>query len=199
MVYLKDFKLQLHPIEDLHYIRNAISYTNRNGFVVNPDTTPFTYEWGANAFYFMPRMAKSIKTVATPFKSIELRKYLHSKMADSIKSITQIDGIAMAPSFCDIETGEKLFRDARHYFYAISRNIESYSEMAGIMKECAYYTDDDMFLVARKIAKEEYGSENLRLLEAEQKTKLALDLKSKYNASEKQLFRILKVSLGSSI
>lgn len=195
-VSFTDFKLQLHPIGDLQYMRNVIAYTNRNAFVVNPDVTPFSYEWGANAFYFRSPLTNSAIKTAIPFKAVELRGFFHSKRTDSIKTLTHIDGVALATSFCDIETGEKMFRDAKHYFYSVSRNIESYPEMAEIMKECAYYTDDDMFLAARKLAKEEYGEENLKLLDAERKFKLAATLKRKYNASDKQLQRLLKVSLG---
>ncbi len=41
-------------ISDLNDIRNVIAYINRNGYLVNPDSTPFSYPWGANRFYFNP-------------------------------------------------------------------------------------------------------------------------------------------------
>ena len=33
-------------------------------------------------------------------------------------------------SYCDIKFGMSLFRDAHHYFSMVSKNIESYSEVA---------------------------------------------------------------------
>ena len=46
------------PIETLESLRNQICYTNRNNYVVDPGQTPFSYPYGANAYYFMPAVQK---------------------------------------------------------------------------------------------------------------------------------------------
>ena len=56
VVNLKYFNCQLIPINSLQSLRNEIAYVNRNGFVVRPDCTPFSYPWGAGAAFFSPLM-----------------------------------------------------------------------------------------------------------------------------------------------
>ncbi len=50
-VDLSGWEEKLNAIEDLDYLRTVIAYTNRNGFLVDPDETPFTYRWGTNRFF----------------------------------------------------------------------------------------------------------------------------------------------------
>lgn len=44
--------MSLKPINDLKALREAIVYVNRNGYVVNPSHTPFSYPWGTGRYYF---------------------------------------------------------------------------------------------------------------------------------------------------
>lgn len=193
-ISLKGFDLKLNPILDLNHLRNAIAYVNRNGFVVNPGVTPFSYSWGANMFYFQPAIQKYCGRLATPFKLYELRSYLHNKSADKIKTLTQIDGLVMADSFCDISTGEAIFRSARHYFYCISRHIESYAMMAETLGENMFFTDEDLYLAARSISEKEHGINDPKCLEPYAKVAIADILSQKYRATDKQIRRILKIN-----
>lgn len=49
---IKYAKLTIKPIKDLHSLRNNIIYTNRNGYVADPNYTPFSYPWGTGCYYF---------------------------------------------------------------------------------------------------------------------------------------------------
>ena len=51
---LDDFQANIIPIGDLAFLRNSVAYVNRNGYLVHPEHTPFSYPWGANRFYFNP-------------------------------------------------------------------------------------------------------------------------------------------------
>jgi len=190
---LSDFKLTKKPICDLKYMRNAIVYTNRNGFVVNPGHTPFSYPWGANPFYFQPMVKDYAAIAGKPMKAIELRKILHGKIGDGIKTLLQINGVVMATAFCDISTGESLFRDARHYFYSVSRNVEAYAEIAKSIGESVYYTDDDLYLITKKLSEKLYDTLDPTMLNSESKIDLANKLHFEYNAGDKQIQRFLKL------
>ena len=48
---LKDFCPTLVPIDNITHLRNVIAYANRNGYLANKNTTPFSYYWGANRFF----------------------------------------------------------------------------------------------------------------------------------------------------
>ena len=41
-----------------------------------------------------------------------------------------IDGHICPLSFCSIQSGMDMFRDAHHYFYLISKNIEANAELS---------------------------------------------------------------------
>lgn len=45
--------LSYKRIDSLNSLRNNIAYTHRNGYVANPDHTPFSYPWGTGRYYFL--------------------------------------------------------------------------------------------------------------------------------------------------
>ncbi len=99
-------------------------------------------------------------------------------------------------SFCDIALGESLFRDARHYFHKISRDVESYREVAALVGDSIYYTDDELVSLVYGICMKEYGNAKPTLLTIAEKQKLARRLHFDYNASNEQIGRILKIHLS---
>jgi len=190
---LCDFKLKQVQINDLDNLRNVIAYINRNGFVANQNCSPFSYPWGANTFYYQPTLRKFTSRLGVPIKTSTLRSILHSKKCDSVKTLSHIDGIVSATSFCDIETGESLFRNARHYFYCVSRNVESYAQISKTIGESIFYTDEDLYMICRQLSEKQYNISDPKQLNSESKIKLALELHREYNAGDKQIQRILKI------
>lgn len=189
------FQLKLFLISDLQYFRNAIVYSNRNGFVVNDNVTPFSYPWGISPYFFQPLLVRLAQSSAKPIGVVQLRQLMHSRSADAYKDTMTIDGYASPLEFCDIASAEGCFRDAKHYFYLISRNIESYSNVAKSLGESIYYTDNDLFASAQKKALEQFGSKDLQTLTASQKIELARYLHYNYNAGDNQLQRMLRIDL----
>lgn len=194
-VDLSQFQLKLFLISDLQYFRNAIVYANRNGFVVNDNVTPFSYPWGTSPYFFQPLLVRLARSSAKPIGVVQLRQLMHSRSADAYKDTMTIDGYASPLEFCDIASAEGCFRDAKHYFYLISRNIESYSNVAKSLGESIYYTDNDLFASAQKKAIEQFGSKDLQTLTASQKIELARYLHYNYNAGDNQLQRMLRIDL----
>ena len=123
-----------------------------------------------------------------------VRTLMHSRYLDHYKDMPLVDGYICPLLYCDIESSEHLFRDAKHYFYLISRNVESFSEIAKSIGETVFYSDSDLFLVANKYAKTNYGTSRLSDLDSRQKIELAKKLHYDYNAGDKQLQRLLRLS-----
>ena len=46
------FQPCLIEIADIKSLRNTIVYINRNGYVVDPSFTPFSYPWGTGRYYY---------------------------------------------------------------------------------------------------------------------------------------------------
>ena len=190
---LKDISLKLFPIGDLSYMRNAIAYVNRNGYVVNNNVTPFSYRWGSSPFFFQPMVVNYAKMCGKPIGVLGIRSLMHARSCDRLKDLQTIEGYVSPLEFCDIPLAESIFRDAKQYFYHISRNVEMYSEIAKSIGESIYVNDDDLYLAAVKIAREHYGTNDLRTLDTAGKLELAKRLHFDYNAGEKQLERLLKI------
>lgn len=190
---LREFKLKLFPINDLAYLRNAIVYNNRNGFVVNSDVTPFSYPWGSSAYFFQPLARRYTEMAGKPIGNTMLRALIHSRNCDEHKDLLMVDGYVSPLEFCHIAEAESVFIDAKQYFYLISRNVETYAEIAKSIGESVYFNDNDLYLAAVSLAKEHYGTNDLKLLSAAGKIELAKRLHYDYNAGDKQLQRLLKL------
>lgn len=191
----KDFSIKLFPIDDLSYFRNAVAYVNRNGFVVNDNHTPFSYPWGTSAYYFnpIPRQLESLSSEKLGVKVV--RDLMRSRSFDKYKDIPTVQGYISPLQYCNISASEQLFKDAKQYFYIISKNVESFSEIAKSIGESIYYNDNDLYVVATRIAKANYGIVKLSELPAQLKMELARILHFDFNAGNKQLSRLLKISI----
>lgn len=190
---LSGFTLKLFPVSDLAYLRNAIAYVNRNGFVVNNDVTPFSYPWGSSRYFFQSAARRYEEVCSRAMGVAALRSLMHSRACDHLKDLKSIDGYISPMEFCHITEAESVFRDAKQYFFTISRNVESNSEIAKSIGESIYYTDNDLYSAATKMSKEHFGEYNLKSLPAEAKLEIAKRLHFDYNAGDKQLNRLLGI------
>lgn len=190
---LSSFVLSLRELKDLNDLRNVITYNNRNGYIVHPEHTPFTYPWGANAYFFNPQAQIRYTESMQYLSKATRRSFIHSHDADRVSRIVTLNGYACPMDFCSIRFGEKIFRCASHYFREISRNIESQKNIAKEIGERIFYTDDELFGIVLSISEEKYGKLKPTLLPPSVKTELATLLHYDYNASNKQISRMLRL------
>lgn len=190
---LDELNLSLHPVVDLENLRNVIAYANRNGAVVDEDVCPYTYPWGANRFYFNEEAKLRYQSSRKKMRSCEIRSVTQSRQYDDLKDVYEVDGYASPMSFCAISLGEQLFRSARHYFSKVSRHIEGYDEIAKMIGESIYYTDDDLFQIVCTLSKKNYQCNTPAQLPYKAKIEIAKIIRSEYNASNKQIQRMLKI------
>lgn len=192
-----NFHEKHRQLADLNEMRNVIIYNNRNGYLVSPDHTPFTYPWGANKYYFNPDSVRIAEEHSMQMTLREKRDAIRSHMADSISGPIRYDGYAFPPSFCDIKSGEQLFHNASNYFHRLSRSIEWQKGIADEIGESVFYTDDELFSIVCRMAKENYNVRILSSLPSSGKIELAKVMHFEYNASAKQIMRMLKLSFAT--
>ena len=190
------FKADILPIETLNALRNEIIYVNRNAFVANPQFTPFSYPWGGGCAYFLPFFnllpARTLKELGFN-KARELTRFREVRLIEDLKFLGDVVYI---PSFCRADIGETMFRDARSYFNSLTRNAEAFSQIAQRLKDSVFLTDDELYAAAAIYAEKAYGSRQLSLLSPEQKIQMSKELHFKYNASNQQIRRLLKLDIG---
>ena len=181
------------PLGSLQDMRNVIAYNNRNGYVVSPDYTPFTYPWGANSYYFNYPAKARYKESGNILTRDGRRRLIHSHDADTVPTIVTVDGYACPMDFCDIGLGESVFRCASHYFREVSRNIESQKKIAQEIGESVFYTDDELFGVLLSLCQEKFGGQKPTMLPASAKQEMAMLLHNEFNAGNKQIQRMLRL------
>lgn len=186
-----EIKATLKPIEDLASMRNNIVYVHRNGYVANPNHTPFSYPWGTGAYYFMPeRHGKPFSKIT----SVENRTMFRSRDVKLPSDWKVIDNYISPSSFCKTRFGMAMFRDAHHYFSMISKNIEAYSNIAVDLDDEEFLTDQELFSQLQKIVREKYRLGSMRNLSNAQKLDLARTLHFDYRSSNGQIRRVLNLN-----
>ena len=183
------------PILTLDALRNQIAYVNRNNYVVDPDQTPFSYPYGANRYYFTPAARRYSDGRFGDLPILEKRAFVHSRNIAYPDDWQLMDGYVSPASFVHFDIGEGVFRDARHYFHKVSRDIESYKEVAELLGDSVYYTDDELISALYKICRDDFKAEKPTLLTSDQKMQLARRLHFDYNADNKKIARLLKIDL----
>ena len=187
------FNASFIAIDNLKSLRYEIAYNNRNGYLSNTQHTPFSYPWGAGYLYFNPLARTPDATSFCDLSRDEKLKLCHSRVPDLPVGYQVKEGMILPQSFCCVQYGESMFRDAHQYFSIVSKNYEAYSEIAKRLGEDVFLTDDEMFAVLSIAAKKKYGDGRVTLLPNASKIELAKALRSDYNASEGQIQRMLRL------
>ena len=194
VVNLKYFNCQLIPINSLQSLRNEIAYVNRNGFVVRPDCTPFSYPWGAGAAFFSPFMKLLPSVSYDSLKVKQKREICRSNNVDIPSSKAMVyKEIILPASYCHIDEAEAFFRSAHHYFQHISRKFEAYSEIADRLHESVFISDEEMYSAVCALGLKMYNVKNPTLLGTKERIEMARQMRQKYNASNRQIRNILKL------
>lgn len=188
---IEQFTISLKPIHNLKTLRNTIVYVNRNGYVVDPDLTPYSDPWGTGRFYFGDYQTGSR---LDDLSYRETRKMLRCRGGELTGDYLVVNGHISPASFCSIDLGKALFRNAHHYFSIISKNVEAYGELANELDDGEFLTDPELFTQVSKLLMQNYGTNLLRDLTKPQKLDLARKLRQDYHSSNSQIRRILSLS-----
>ena len=188
----KELEFRHREIATLDELRIVIVYVNRNGYVASRNITPYEYKWSLSRYIFNEGMLCLHDKVYPVLINRQKREVMRSHVGD--KTELKWNGEYVSPpSYCDVAMIQSLFSSSGQYFSLLTRRIESYKAVADSIGEMVYYTDDDLYAVLLQICKNEYNVESPAMLRPEAKISLMRKLKNEYNASDKQLMRMLKV------
>ena len=99
-------KLQIKEVKDLLSLRNNIIYVNRNGYVANPNHTPFSYPWGTGRYYYNECPVDGV----VGDKSITELRILFKGRAPQLPDDWRLcKGYVTPDSYCSIRFGMGLF------------------------------------------------------------------------------------------
>jgi len=195
-VSLSSWTCELRRIEELKDLRNVIAYNNRNGFLVNDAETPFTYPWGANRFFFNRYSWREHERSPERLRLRRVWKDYHTRLFDRFSGLVMIDGYVSPLECCNVRGAEGLFRDAHQYFHAVSRDMDAQRRIAKEYGSKITYTDNEMFSAVAELCRTTYSTNAPSTLPKEAKIEVARKMHFEYNASDKQIARILKLDPG---
>ena len=190
------FQYEILPIDSLTALRNEIIYTNRNAYVANANYTPLSYLWGGGCAYFNPFLEYLQIKAFSQLPIQKQRQILHSRDTSAFARLYIWEDSVFIPSFCDISLGESMFQDARKYFNSLTRNAEAFSQIASRIKDTMFLTDDELYAVTTAYIDKEYKTTQIKLLSPQQKIDTSKHLHFKYNATNSQIRRILKIDIS---
>ena len=190
---LSGFVPDAFEIPDFRALRNEIVYVNRNGYVVQPEHTPYSYPWSAGVLFFNPLLSRLPKVPVSGLPQSEQRKLYHSRLVSLPKHYLVYGGLIALSSYCSIAEGEDAFRDAHQYFQLLGRNQEAGCGIAKRLGDNSFLTDEELFGVARTLSANDYGMRSPSMLPPDAKVALAKRLYFDYKATAKQIKRILKM------
>lgn len=182
-----------YPIDNLESLRNQIAYTNRNNFVVDPDQLPFAYPYGANSYFFLSIAKERQHGRYGDLSILQKRRFVHSKQIDYPDSYTIVDGFFSPVNYCRLDIGEGVFRDARHYFNKLSKGVESYRDIAAMLGDTVFYTDEELLDIIKQFCQEKHGGQRASLLGRNEKLELARLLHFNFNADNAKIARLIRL------
>ena len=191
---LSALKADMFEIPDLRALRSEIVYVNRNGYIVQPDHTPYSYPWSAGVFYFNPMLERMV--IGEPLAGLsyrDSRQLFRGRTFPLPDSYRIIDGMILPSSYCCIREGEGYFRNAHQYFYSLSKDQESKSAISRRLNDSAFLTDEELFGVARGLCAKAYDGLAPAMLPLPAKKEMAIKMHYDYKATVNQVRRIFRM------
>lgn len=184
------------PIDTLQMLRREIVYCNRNGFLVDPSSTPFSYRWGGGSLYFNPLARANGGEPVEKLKYRVKRELSYRSAFEFPSSFVFDDGMILPISYVDYRKGESVFRNAHQYFSMISKDFEVFSEEARRYGDKVVVTDEEMYSVLMLMIRRDYPDTHPTLLPPSVKVEYARRLYLEYRASSQQIRRLLKLDMS---
>ncbi|MBO4917740.1 MAG: hypothetical protein J5374_07650 [Bacteroidales bacterium] len=194
-VDLGAFECEPIPITSLKMLRNEIVYVHRNGYVVHPEHTPFSYPWGTGAYYFNPLSRSDTGVLYSSLTYKAKREIFHGRIIELPVTYRFKNGFFFPPSYCKVTEGEGMFRDAHQYFSLLSKNVEAYSEEARRLGDTVVLTDEEMYPAMQMECRKRFGARRPAEISMKEKVELARVMHEDYAASNSQIQRILNLDL----
>ena len=191
---LKNVNIRLDLLDSEEYLKAAVVYVLRNPLSAHIIMMPNLYEWSSASAYF--RGALKIKGVQVNSFSLrqkrEILKSRHTVVPDSY--IVDSDGIISPACYVATDIVEKLFPHPSYLMVALSKRVENEMEIKMGAAQRFSLSDAELKSMMGGLIKEEFGVCALSSLSVDDRLRLCLLLKKNFNASVKQISRILRIS-----
>lgn len=180
-------------IKTLTQLRNEIAYVIRNPYAARTDVNPLAWPWCTGYLCFNPLLNKLQSRKPEELTYRERRKITRTDEAVLASEFRIRDGMIVPESFVNYRLVENLFPNARKFTWWIFKNVESQVEVAARLGEKPNLNDDELFKTAQQICRTQFRCNSMDELSLQGRKELAVHLKNKWGASNKQAARIARL------
>ncbi len=189
---LNKWDIQIKPLNNLRYLRNAIMYVFRNPSAAMRNCTPTGYKWSSAHLMFNDNLCRYSR--GTPYNSLtyrEKRLITRSRELLLTDSYRVLDGMILRECFVDYKRAESFFESAYQFFHQLGRKVESDTETARWIGETILLPNEDVF----GIVSAWYNVQKTSLLSADQRMEAARRMKAELMSNNKQIAQILRIPI----
>lgn len=191
---LKDVELHFDLLDTAEYLENAIAYVLRNPLAAHIIAMPYFYEWSSMMAYF--RGGKEVSGLRVDaFSERKRRKLLRTR------NVTVPENYVLTPEgyvdpccYIAADEVENIFKHPSRLLLLLAKRVENEFEISIGAANRIVMTDPELRTQLTELLKHEFGVSSLSQLTAEDRLRLCLLMKRNYNASVKQIARLLRLS-----
>lgn len=191
---LKHVDIRLDLLDTGDYLKNAIAYVLRNPLAAHMIMMPYFYEWSSVSAYF--RGGRPLNGI--PVNSFSLRKrreLLRSRQPSVPDSfLVNDDGVILPACYIAYDVVEQLFPHPSFLMMALARKVENEMEIKMGAADRIVMSDAELMSQITELIACEFGVSSLSQLTSEDRLRLCLLVRRNFNASVKQIARLLRLS-----
>lgn len=182
-------------IDNDRYLKTAICYVIKNPSVAGLPYNALDYPWSSGALLFRSKgnwcsmgWESSLRPSMT-FPKRELRQILKTRYVPDTY-FNMIDSMVFPGDIVDVTSVERIFRTHRafHFFMCHSTESDVESVAGSISRLSIPY--QELHQHKQEFCMTMFGSSSIRSLSTEQRLKLAMALKARFNSSSKQIAKV---------
>lgn len=191
---MRDVGVQFDLLDTVEYLENAIAYVLRNPLAARIIVMPYFYEWSSASAYF--RGGKPVNGLCLNKLSLRKRREALRSRYDAVPDsfILTEQGYVDPCCYIDADEVEKVFRHPSRLLIALGKKVENEFEIATGAAGRLCVTDTELQSQMTDLIQREFGVPTLAQLSADDRLRLCLLLKRNFNASVKQIARVLRLS-----
>lgn len=192
---MKELSASTKRITSLSQFRNEVAYVIRNPYVVRDDVNPLACPWTSGALYFNPFWERIPAMSTEGLSNRQLMGLTRMKSVVLPPGLTmQTEDMVNPASFVAVRLVESFFGSARRFLWWVFKNVEASVETARLMDEQAPLTDDEAWIVTKRICQTRFDDRRVADLTKPERVALAKELKYHYRVSNAQAARLSGLS-----
>ena len=188
---LHNLIITVNEIDNIEYLENAIAYVLRNPLAAKINIMPYHYQWSSADLYFRgASQSKGDMVNDLP----ERKRYRILKTRIDLPSHYMVDdrGMILPECFVEKELTERIFRHPSRLMLLLAKRIESDIEQKFGVAERISFSDSELKSLVNELIHNEFGASGLAGLTTQQKIELCHMMRKNFNASIKQISRIVR-------